>query len=72
MYGNEVGQALSIGGQDKVSRATRNTTVAENIDNRIEQLEEQVARLKAVKTKLSSGSILDVSLDDLAMAMGRY
>ena len=50
----------------------RDTTVAENIDNRIASLLEQIARLQKVKAKLSSGSILDVSLEDLNMAMGRY
>lgn len=50
----------------------RNTTVAQNIDNRIASLQEQIERLQAVKTKLATGTILDVSLDDLQMAMGRY
>ena len=59
-------------GAGQLSMASRNTTIAENIDNRISQLEEQVARLKVVKQKLSTGSILDVALDDLQMAMGRY
>lgn len=61
--------AAALGG---VSMGGRNTTVADNIDNRISQLRFQIERLEAVKKKLSTGSILDVSLDDLQMAMGRY
>jgi uncharacterized small protein (DUF1192 family) len=59
-----------IGGQRMLSH--RNTTVAENIDNRVKSLQEQIERLQAVKQKLATGSILDVSLEDLQMAMGRY
>lgn len=51
---------------------SRETTVAQNIDNRIASLREQIARLDAVKQKLSRGTILDVSLEDLQMALGRY
>lgn len=58
--------------EKKLSISSRNTTVAENIDNRIENLTGQIERLKAVKEKLASGSILDVSLDDIQMAMARY
>ena len=50
----------------------RNTTVAENIDNRVASLQQQIERLQAVKAKLATGSILDVPLEDLQMAMGRY
>lgn len=56
----------------QVSLGSRNPTVAQNIDNHIASLQEQIARLEAVKTKLSANSILDVSLTDLQMAMGRY
>lgn len=59
-----IGRDLSMSGSD--------TTVSQNIDNRIAQLREQIARLEAVKTKLSRGSILDVSLHDLQLAMARY
>jgi hypothetical protein len=51
---------------------SRQTTVAQNIDNRIAGLREQIARLEHVKQKLSRGTILDVSLEDLQMALGRY
>jgi uncharacterized small protein (DUF1192 family) len=51
---------------------SRETTVAQNIENRISGLREQIARLEAVKQKLSRGTILDVSLEDLQMALGRY
>lgn len=47
----------------------RDTTVAQNIDRRIASLLEEVERLKAVKAKLSNGSILDVSIHDLRAAM---
>lgn len=63
MIGAAAGQALITG---------RNLTVAENIDNRISSLMEQIERLQVVKAKLSKGTILDVSLEDLQMAMGRY
>lgn len=59
-----------IGGQ--LSLASRNTTVAQNIDNRISNLREQIERLETVKQKLARGTILDVSIEDLQMAMGRY
>jgi uncharacterized small protein (DUF1192 family) len=59
-----------IAGQMQVS--SRELTVAQNIDNRIAGLREQIARLEQVKAKLSRGTILDVSLEDLQMAMGRY
>lgn len=59
-----------IGGSALVT--SRETTVAQNIDNRISSLREQIARLEAVKQKLSRGTILDVSLEDLQMALGRY
>lgn len=59
-----------IAGTSQISY--RNTTVSENIDNRIASLQEQIERLQLVKTKLESGSILNVPLEDLQMAMGRY
>lgn len=46
-----------------------NPTLAENIDQRIAMMEEQVKRLKSVKEKLASGSMLDVPIDDLRFAM---
>ena len=61
-----------VAAKQLVSMANRNTTVAQNIDNRILSLQEQIGRLESVKKKLSTGTILDVSLDDLQMAMGRY
>ena len=75
MYENaQVGQAITgyAGDAKQLSMGHRNTTVAQNIDNRITSLQEQIERLTAVKEKLSKGTILDVSLDDLQMAMGRY
>lgn len=44
-------------------------TLAENIDRRIQRMEEEIARLKKVKFTLETGSILDVKLDDLRQAM---
>jgi hypothetical protein len=61
--GQMAGQALVTG---------RQTTVAQNIENRISGLREQISRLEEVKQKLSRGTILDVSLEDLQMALGRY
>ena len=63
-YAEQVKQQVSLG--------HRNTTVAQNIDNRIASLQEQIDRLQVVKSKLATGTILDVSLEDLQMAMGRY
>lgn len=59
-----------LAGQGLISH--RDTTVAENIDNRIAHLQEQIARLQKVKAVLESGNILNVPLEDLNMAMGRY
>ena len=66
--------AIGIAGyaRGELQMASRNTTVGENIDNRISQLREQIERLEEVKRKLNTGTILDVSLEDLSMAMGRY
>lgn len=69
-YANEGAAAGMLGGQQMIT--SRETTVAQNIDNRIASLREQIARLDAVKQKLSRGTILDVSLEDLQMALGRY
>lgn len=65
----------SVGGQlaaADISRAMADTTIAENIDNRITMLTQQIARLEIVKRKLAEGSILNVSLSDLQLAMQRY
>ena len=72
MTGAQAGYAADSSPKQQFSMASRNTTVAQNIDNRISALNEQIQRLEAVKAKLSTGTILDVSLDDLQMAMGRY
>lgn len=68
--GAAMGLSNKIGGQ--VLMTGRDTTVAQNIDNRISSLREQIERLETVKQKLSRGTILDVSIEDLQMAMGRY
>jgi uncharacterized small protein (DUF1192 family) len=68
--GQYAAEGACIGGSALVT--SRETTVAQNIDNRIAGLREQIARLEAVKQKLSRGTILDVSLEDLQMALGRY
>jgi hypothetical protein len=43
--------------------------LAENIDNRIAYHLQEIERLKQVKETLSSGSILDVRIEDLRQAM---
>jgi uncharacterized small protein (DUF1192 family) len=68
--GDYAAKEANCAGQVMVT--SRETTVAQNIDNRIASLREQIARLDAVKQKLSRGTILDVSLEDLQMALGRY
>lgn len=65
-----MGLSNAIAGQSLMTG--RDTTVAQNIDNRIASLREQIERLELVKQKLSRGTILDVSIEDLQMAMGRY
>jgi uncharacterized small protein (DUF1192 family) len=72
-YENEASGQMLVGGYSRdLSMGGSDTTVSQNIDNRIAQLREQIARLEAVKEKLSGGSILDMSLPDLALAMARY
>ncbi len=68
--GVAMGLSNAIAGQSLMTG--RDTTVAQNIDNRIASLREQIERLELVKQKLSRGTILDVSIEDLQMAMGRY
>lgn len=56
-------------GQMSGAGVMHNPTLAENIDQRINQLESQVERLKRVKTTLTTGSMLDVPIEDLRFAM---
>lgn len=70
MAGDYADKQACVAGSQLVSG--RQTTVAQNIENRIAGLREQISRLEEVKQKLARGTILDVSLEDLQMAMGRY
>lgn len=49
--------------------STYNPTIADNIDNRIAQFENEIIRLKAVKAKLESGDIASIPIQDLRNAM---
>lgn len=71
MYGNSLSSPAECVAKD-ASLSSRNTTISQNIDNRIQHFQEQIERLQTVKAKLAGGSLLDVSLDDLQLAMGRY
>jgi ferritin-like metal-binding protein YciE len=69
MYEGQM-QATNMVMQAKMAADVRhNPTLAQNIEQRIAMLEDQVTRLKSVKEKLSTGSILDVPIDDLRFAM---
>jgi|GEM_PF-3787866 len=73
MYeGNAIGTAVGL--QDynakmAACKGMQSPTLSENIEQRIAMLEQQVERLKNVKAKLLTGSMLDVPIEDLRFAM---
>ncbi|MES2323266.1 MAG: hypothetical protein V4633_13460 [Pseudomonadota bacterium] len=70
MYeGQVLGSNMAMAQAKMCTEVRHNPTLAENIDQRINMLEDQVRRLKSVKEKLSTGSMLDVPIDDLRFAM---
>lgn len=62
-----------IGGESQAKEVAmlshRNTTLSQNIQNHIRNLQDQIERLQAVHVKLQSGNILDVPIEDLRQAM---
>lgn len=56
--------------KDQESRRIRETTIGQNIDNRIASLTEQIERLQRVKMQLADPSgLLNVAIEDLRFAM---
>lgn len=70
MYeGQVIGSNMALAKEKMLADVRHNPTLAENIDQRIAAMEDQVRRLKSVKDKLATGSMLDVPIDDLRFAM---
>lgn len=67
-YGNQIG--LAAGAIPLGSDCIKSPTLSQNIEFRINSLENQVERLKRVKELLAEpGGIFNVPIDDLRFAM---
>lgn len=66
------GYALAAGQSSNLidrNHKLHSPTLAENIDNRIASMEDQIKRLTKVRGLLAEGRILDVPIEDLRFAM---
>lgn len=61
--------AVEMSKQAMIVGKLHSPTLAENIDNRIASMEEQIKRLTRVRSLLAEGRILDVPIEDLRFAM---
>lgn len=67
MYGNRIGEYAEKQCAVAVER-NNEITVLESLDLRIKYAKEEVARLEAVKERLSTSGLLTVRIDDLRIA----
>lgn len=64
--------SAALRGGDDCARAARSSTIGEEIDSTINRLEGQLESLRLVKTKLTNGGALSISISELSKALNRY